>query len=115
LAVGGKSAAPHCIFIYAFFKFTWSALQYNALSIITGASVRDPYIVSAANVAILAGESFNHGIRAYYFSMAAATWTSALALWPAPDGCPCPSIAAARESGNGTSPTCRHESEEVCR
>jgi uncharacterized membrane protein len=70
------------IFIYAFFKFIWSALQYNALSIIVGAapdreataSARDPYIVSAANVAILAGESFNHGIRAYYFSMAAATW-----------------------------------------
>jgi uncharacterized membrane protein len=23
---------------------------------------------------VLAGESFNHGIRAYYFSMAAVTW-----------------------------------------
>jgi len=70
------------IFIYAFFKFTWSALQYNALSIIVGAtpdheaaaSVREPYVTSAANIAILAGESFNHGIRAYHFSMAAVTW-----------------------------------------
>ena len=70
------------IFIYAFFKFTWSAWQYNALSIIVGAapdpsaatSVREPYIASAADVAALAGESFNHGIRAYYFSMAAVTW-----------------------------------------
>jgi uncharacterized membrane protein len=70
------------IFIYAFFKFTWSAWQYNALSIILGAapapgatpSNSDSYIVSAAAIAALAGESFNHGIRAYYFSMAAVTW-----------------------------------------
>jgi uncharacterized membrane protein len=70
------------IFIYAFFKFTWSAWQYNALSIIVGAapdpkappSVSEQYIASAADVAALAGESFNHGIRAYYFSMAAVAW-----------------------------------------
>lgn len=70
------------IFIYAFFKFTWSAWQYNALSIMVGAapgpdvapSVRAPYVASAADIAALAGESFNHGIRAYYFSMAAVTW-----------------------------------------
>jgi uncharacterized membrane protein len=70
------------IFIYAFFKFTWSAWQYNALSIILGAapepgttpSNSEPYIASAAAIAALAGESFNHGIRAYYFSMAAVTW-----------------------------------------
>ena len=70
------------IFIYAFFKFTWSAWQYNALSIVVAAapepgaapSVRESYIVSAADLAALAGESFNHGIRAYYFSMAAVAW-----------------------------------------
>jgi uncharacterized membrane protein len=70
------------IFVYAFFKFTWSAWQYNALSIIVGAapdpqaapSVCEPYVACAANIAALAGESFNHGIRAYYFSMAAVTW-----------------------------------------
>jgi uncharacterized membrane protein len=70
------------IFVYSFFKFTWSAWQYNALSIVIGAapdpkaapSVRTAYIASAADIAALAGESFNHGIRAYYFSMAAVTW-----------------------------------------
>jgi len=70
------------IFIYAFFKFTWSAWQYNALSIIVGAapdpktalSLHETYITSAADIAALAGESFNRGIRAYYFAMAAVTW-----------------------------------------
>ncbi len=70
------------IFIYAFFKFTWSAWLYNALSIVVGAapepeaaqSAHESYITCAANLAALAGESFNHGIRAYYFSVAAVTW-----------------------------------------
>jgi len=70
------------IFVYAFFKFTWSAWQYNALSIVVGAapepgaarSACAPYVACAAEIAALAGESFNHGIRAYYFSMAAMTW-----------------------------------------
>jgi uncharacterized membrane protein len=70
------------IYIYAFFKFTWSAWQYNALSIVVGAAPEpgvaqsdcEPYIACAADIAALAGESFNHGIRAYYFSMAAVTW-----------------------------------------
>lgn len=70
------------IFVYAFFKFTWSAWQYNALSIIVGAApgpTAEPetaarYIDSASRMAALAGESFNHAIRAYYFSMAAMSW-----------------------------------------
>jgi uncharacterized membrane protein len=70
------------IFVYAFFKFTWSAWQYNALSIIVGAAPgalvdsesAARFIKSAFGVAALAGESFNHGIRAYYFSMAVMAW-----------------------------------------
>ena len=70
------------VFIYAFFKFSWSAWQYNALSIVVGASPdpREPpeftqrYIEAASGLAALAGESFNRAIRAYYFSMAAVTW-----------------------------------------
>ena len=70
------------IFVYAFFKFTWSAWQYNALSIVVGAApgpsatpeAAAGYIEAATRVAGLAGESFNHGVRAYYFSMAAVAW-----------------------------------------
>lgn len=70
------------IFVYAFFKFTWSAWQYNALSIVVGAAPAPDapaadaarYVEAASGMAGLAGESFNRGVRAYYFSMAAVTW-----------------------------------------
>jgi uncharacterized membrane protein len=70
------------VFVYALFKFTWSAWQYNALSILVGAApcpaaskeTRESYITSASSIAALAGESFNHGVRAYYFSIAAVMW-----------------------------------------
>ncbi|MGQ0676333.1 MAG: DUF599 domain-containing protein [Rhodospirillales bacterium] len=70
------------IFVYAFFKFTWSAWQYNALSIVVGAApgpATNPgavaaYIKAASRVAALAGGSFNDAIRTYYFSMAVVTW-----------------------------------------
>ena len=70
------------IYIYAFFKFTWSAFQYNVLSIVLGASPapggdsheRVRYIETAARIAAMAGESYNNGIRSYYFSIAAMAW-----------------------------------------
>jgi uncharacterized membrane protein len=70
------------IFVYAFFKFTWSAWQYNALSIIVGAAPPPgspaaavaAHVEIAARVATLGGDSFNHGMRAYYFSMAVMSW-----------------------------------------
>lgn len=70
------------IYVYAFFKFTWSAWQYNVLSILLGASPAidaDPsermhHGEIATRVAALAGESYNNGIRAYYFSIAPMAW-----------------------------------------
>jgi uncharacterized membrane protein len=70
------------IYIYAFFKFTWSALQYNVLSIVLGASPapgaaseeRMHHIETATQIAAMAGESYNNGIRAYYFSIAPMAW-----------------------------------------
>jgi len=70
------------IFVYAFFKFSWSAWQYNALSIVVGAApgtaakpeVVGSYIETASRIAALAGESFNDAIRTYYLSMAVVTW-----------------------------------------
>lgn len=71
------------VFVYAFFKFTWSAWQYNVLSIIVGASPTaaesEPteladYVENAANIAELAGDSYNKGIRAYYFAFAVLGW-----------------------------------------
>ena len=70
------------IYVYAFFKFTWSAWQYNVLSIVLGASPpagadqseRTHYIETATKIAAMAGESYNNGIRAYYFSIAPMAW-----------------------------------------
>lgn len=70
------------MFVYAFFKFTWSAWQYNVLSILVGAAPHPTadreeiriFARSAADIATQAGESYNIGIRAYYFSIALMTW-----------------------------------------
>jgi uncharacterized membrane protein len=70
------------LFIYAFFKFSWSAWQYNALSIVVGAApgpaagsdTINAHIRTASRVAALAGESFNDAIRTYYFAMAVVSW-----------------------------------------
>lgn len=70
------------LFVYAFFKFTWSAWQYNVLSILVGAAPSPAttdidigkYASCAARVAMLAGDSYNNGIRAYYFSIPLFAW-----------------------------------------
>ncbi|MGL4395687.1 MAG: DUF599 domain-containing protein [Hyphomicrobium sp.] len=70
------------VYVYAFFKFTWSAWQYNILSIMVGAMpdasnggrVPADYQVAASRVTSLAGDSYNNGIRAYYFSIPLMAW-----------------------------------------
>jgi uncharacterized membrane protein len=69
------------VFIYAFFKFTWSMRQFNYLMILMGAvpppgsdAIRSagPAIVArAARISDIATRHFNSGIRAYYFGLAA--------------------------------------------
>lgn len=69
-------------YIYSFFKFTWSAWQYNILSIMVGAmpdadspsETRAEYVEAGARLVALAGESYNNGIRAYYFSIPLMAW-----------------------------------------
>lgn len=70
------------LFVYAFFKFTWSIRQFNMLSILIGAAPHDAarvedhaqFIDEAGKVNALAGDEFNRGIRAYYFGLATLTW-----------------------------------------
>ncbi|HEX2840363.1 DUF599 domain-containing protein [Hyphomicrobium sp.] len=78
-----KALTLIAVFVYAFFKFTWSAWQYNVVSIIVGASPRAAdtdatevahYVESAAHIAGLAGDSYNKGIRAYYFAIPLLAW-----------------------------------------
>ena len=73
------------IFVYAFFTFTWSMRQYGFCSIVLGAAPlveeaevsedeRERYAFYAARVIDLAGLSYNHGLRAYYFALSVLAW-----------------------------------------
>lgn len=73
------------IFVYAFFRFTWSMRQYTFVALVIGAmpSVEDfatgkqdrqAYARRAAGMVGAAAETFNDGLRAYYFSFAAMAW-----------------------------------------
>ncbi len=68
------------IFVYAFFKFTWSLRQFNFVGILIGAAPpreaapEDDVWQRAGAMAVLAAEDFNQGLRAYYFAFAAIGW-----------------------------------------
>jgi uncharacterized membrane protein len=68
------------VFVYAFFKFTWSLRQFNFVGILIGAAPPhdaapgDEVAERAGRMAELAAEDFNQGLRAYYFAFAAIGW-----------------------------------------
>ena len=72
------------IFVYAFFRFTWSIRQYSVgvllvaaapeAAAITDELQRQAFADRAGRVMGLAAESFNDGLRAYYMSFAAVSW-----------------------------------------
>lgn len=77
------------IFTHAFFRFTWSMRQYTfgALLIASapeaqqfgadgeaGEGRRQAFADKAGRVVAMAAETFNDGLRAYYFAFAAVAW-----------------------------------------
>jgi len=74
------------VFVYAFFRFTWSLRQYSlGAMLVASAPAHDEFPLlgepARADFADRAGammgqaaESFNDGMRAYYFAFAAAAW-----------------------------------------
>ena len=70
------------IFIYAFFKYTWSLRQYNYASIfIAAAPAYDDRVdehegIASKGAALVANAAkhFNLGLRAYYFGLAVLAW-----------------------------------------
>jgi uncharacterized membrane protein len=85
LSVQLKIALLLIIFVYAFFTFTWSMRQYGFCSIVLGGAPmideedvsqneRERYAFYAARVIDLAGLSYNHGLRAYYFALSVLAW-----------------------------------------
>ena len=71
------------IFIYAFFKFSWSIRQHSYSAILLG-SIPEPdttteevardQALRLARLSSLGAENFNDGIRAYYFALAELSW-----------------------------------------
>lgn len=70
------------IFVYAFFKFSWSIRQFGFCSILVGATKKPvaeagTYAVHVERTAVILGfanRNFNHGLRAYYFGVATLSW-----------------------------------------
>ena len=70
------------IFVYSFFKYTWSLRQYNYAGIFVSSvppfnECREDAMQIAAKGGFLVGNAakhFNNGLRAYYFGLAALSW-----------------------------------------
>jgi uncharacterized membrane protein len=73
------------IFVYAFFRFTWSMRQYTFGALLIAAAPeakqfdaqglsREAFADKAGRVVGLAAETFNDGLRGYYFAIAAIGW-----------------------------------------
>ena len=74
-----------CVFVYAFFRFTWSMRVYSFGAILVGAAPnvdvfdsgeadRQAYAERAGLLMGMAAESFADGLRAYYMSFAVIGW-----------------------------------------
>jgi len=73
------------IFVYAFFRFTWSMRQYTFGALLVAAAPeakrfleeglsREEFADKAGRVVGMAAETFNDGLRGYYFAFAAIGW-----------------------------------------
>jgi uncharacterized membrane protein len=70
------------IFVYAFFKYTWSLRQYDYTCIVVGAAPlateldgnSEKYAIKAARLMVNAARHFGLGLRGYYFGIAALAW-----------------------------------------
>jgi uncharacterized membrane protein len=73
------------IFVYAFFRFTWSMRQYTFGALLIAAAPeasrfveeglsREAFADKAGRIVGMAAETFNDGLRAYYFAFAAIGW-----------------------------------------
>ncbi|WP_424194426.1 DUF599 domain-containing protein [Ampullimonas aquatilis] len=75
------------VFVYAFFRFTWSLRQYNFCAVMIGAAPspndfdkpdamhqRDDFVKMSGALIGFAAQSYNDGLRSYYFAIAASGW-----------------------------------------
>jgi len=79
-----KVALLTAVFVFAFFRFTWSLRQYTFGAILVGAAPdargaadatqREAFADRAGRVMSLAAEAFTDGLRAYYLAFALVAW-----------------------------------------
>ncbi len=77
-----KLALPLVVFVGGFFRFTWALRQFNYAVALIGAAPpaeevgarRDALATDIAVVLSSGAESFNAGIRCYYFALAGLAW-----------------------------------------
>ena len=73
------------VFVYAFFRFTWSMRQYTFGALLVASAPearlfieeklsREAFADKAGRIVGMAAETFNDGLRAYYFAFAAIAW-----------------------------------------
>lgn len=72
------------LFVYAFFKFTWSLRQYGFVSVMVGgapmpvealdAQQKQSHAERIAKMSSMAANNFNFGLRSFYFSLAMLGW-----------------------------------------
>lgn len=73
------------IYVYAFFTFTWAMRQYGFCAVLVGAApysdepeaqgrLGETFVRHSAQVIDQAGNTYNYGLRAYYFSLAVLAW-----------------------------------------
>jgi uncharacterized membrane protein len=72
-------------FVYSFFRFSWCMRQYTFVALVIGSMPapeqfasgqfdRERFVQRAASMVGAAAETFNDGLRAYYFSFALLAW-----------------------------------------
>lgn len=80
-----RMAVLLALFVYAFFKFTWSMRNYNFLAIMIGSApmpedtkispaAREALALNSAEICNHAGDAFNLGLRSYYYALAVISW-----------------------------------------
>jgi len=78
-----KSIGVAVIFVYAFFKFSWSYRLFNYVSILLGAMPperekdtpgAEVHVQRTAHLFAAAGRHFNHGQRAFFFALGYLGW-----------------------------------------
>ena len=73
------------VFVFAFFRFSWSMRQYTFAALLIGSLPspqefesgkfdRETFAARASDMVGLAAETFNDGLRAYYMSFALMAW-----------------------------------------